>query len=33
MLEWRPERVILAHSRRYPQDAAAELKRFLRWAL
>ena len=33
MLEWQPERVILAHGRWYPDNAAAELKRAFRWAL
>ncbi len=33
MLEWQPERVILAHGRWYPQNAVAELKRAFRWAL
>ncbi len=33
MLEWGPERVILAHGRWYPEKAAAELKRAFRWAL
>ncbi len=33
MLEWQPERVILAHGRWYPQNATAELKRAFRWAL
>lgn len=32
MLEWQPKRVILAHGRWYPQNAAAELKRAFRWA-
>ena len=32
MLEWQPERVILAHGRWYPQNAIAELKRAFRWA-
>jgi hypothetical protein len=32
MLEWQPERVILAHGRWYPQNAVAELKRAFRWA-
>jgi hypothetical protein len=33
MLEWLPERVILAHGRWYPENAVAELKRGFRWAL
>jgi hypothetical protein len=33
MLDWRPERVILAHGRWYPENAVAELKRAFRWAL
>jgi hypothetical protein len=33
MLEWHPERVILAHGRWYAHDAEAELKRAFRWAL
>ncbi len=33
MLEWQPERVILAHGRWYPDNAIAELKRAFRWAL
>jgi len=32
MLEWQPERVILAHGRWYPQNAVGELKRAFRWA-
>jgi hypothetical protein len=33
MLDWQPERVILAHGRWYPHDGAAELRRAMRWAL
>ncbi len=33
MIEWRPERVILAHGRWYDKDGVAELKRAFRWAL
>lgn len=33
MLQWRPERVILAHGRWYPENGTAELKRAFRWAL
>ncbi|MGA7971450.1 MAG: DUF4336 domain-containing protein [Pseudolabrys sp.] len=33
MLEWQPERVILAHGRWYPENAVSELKRAFRWAL
>jgi hypothetical protein len=33
MLEWQPERVILAHGRWYPENGVAELKRAFRWAL
>ena len=33
MLEWQPERVILAHGRWYADNAVAELKRAFRWAL
>jgi hypothetical protein len=32
MLEWQPERVILAHGRWYADNAMAELKRAFRWA-
>lgn len=31
MMEWGPERVILAHGRWYPRDGVAELKRAFRW--
>lgn len=33
MLAWKPERVLLAHGRWYPQDAEAELRRAFRWLL
>ncbi|MCO5131970.1 MAG: DUF4336 domain-containing protein [Xanthobacteraceae bacterium] len=33
MLDWNPERVILAHGRWYPRDGAAELRRAFRWLL
>lgn len=33
MIEWNPERVILAHGRWYDRDGTAELRRALRWAL
>ena len=33
MLEWQPQRVILAHGRWYADNAASELKRAFRWAL
>lgn len=33
MLEWAPERVIVAHGRWYPQDGVKELRRAFRWAL
>ena len=32
MLAWGPERIVLAHGRWYPGNAAAELKRAFRWA-
>jgi len=31
MIAWNPERLIIAHGRWYPQGAAAELRRALRW--
>ena len=31
MIDWAPERVILAHGRWYPQDGTAELRRAFRW--
>ncbi|MBZ9959170.1 MULTISPECIES: DUF4336 domain-containing protein [unclassified Mesorhizobium] len=31
MLEWNPERVIMAHGRWYERDGVAELKRAFRW--
>ena len=33
MIDWDPERIILAHGRWYESDAVAELKRSFRWAL
>lgn len=33
MLDWQPERVLLAHGRWYPRDGAAELRRAFRWLL
>jgi hypothetical protein len=33
MIEWNPERVILAHGRWYETDGAAELRRAFRWVL
>ncbi|HEX6993345.1 MAG TPA: DUF4336 domain-containing protein [Gammaproteobacteria bacterium] len=33
MIEWDPERVILAHGRWYERDGAAELRRAFRWVL
>jgi hypothetical protein len=33
MLAWEPERVLLAHGRWYPRDAATELRRAFRWVL
>ena len=33
MIDWGPERVILAHGRWYDRDAVAELKRAFRWVL
>ena len=33
MIEWHPERIILAHGRCYESDGTAELKRALHWAL
>jgi hypothetical protein len=31
MLEWRPEKVVMAHGRPYERDGAAELQRAFRW--
>ena len=31
MLAWRPEQVIMAHGRPYPQNGTAELRRAFRW--
>lgn len=33
MLEWQPQRVILAHGRWYQEDGTAELRRAFRWIL
>ncbi|RHW16328.1 DUF4336 domain-containing protein [Sphingomonas gilva] len=33
MLDWAPERVIMAHGRWYERDGTAELRRAFRWAL
>jgi len=33
MIDWGPERIILAHGRWYDKDAVVELKRAFRWAL
>lgn len=33
MIDWAPERIVLAHGRCYGRDAVAELRRGLRWAL
>lgn len=33
MIDWGPERIILAHGRWYDKDAIAELKRSFRWVL
>lgn len=33
MIDWAPERVIMAHGRWYQSDAVAELKRAFRWVL
>ncbi len=33
MIDWHPERVILAHGRWYEKDGAAELRRAFRWIL
>jgi hypothetical protein len=33
MIDWEPDRIILAHGRWYPSDAVNELKRSFRWAL
>jgi hypothetical protein len=33
MIDWAPERVILAHGRWYDRDGAGELERAFRWAL
>ncbi|MGY2848592.1 MULTISPECIES: hypothetical protein [unclassified Bradyrhizobium] len=31
MIEWDPERIILAHGRWYDRDGRAELERAFRW--
>ncbi|MCP5170337.1 MAG: hypothetical protein H6999_11365 [Hahellaceae bacterium] len=31
MLQWQPERIILAHGRWYAHDGTAELRRAFRW--
>lgn len=31
MMQWQPEKVILAHGRWYDKDSTAELKRAFRW--
>ena len=31
MMQWQPEKVILAYGRWYDKDATAELKRAFRW--
>jgi hypothetical protein len=33
MIDWNPERIILAHGRCYPSNGAAELRRAFRWLL
>ena len=33
MIDWDPERVILAHGRWFERDGAAELKRAFGWVL
>lgn len=33
MLQWNPERIILAHGRWYEKDGANELRRAFRWLL
>lgn len=33
MIDWAPERIILAHGRWYERDAVAELRRAFRWVL
>lgn len=33
MIDWNPERIVLAHGRWYERDGAAELKRAFRWLL
>ncbi|MGO4840567.1 DUF4336 domain-containing protein, partial [Rhizobiaceae sp. 2RAB30] len=33
MIDWQPDRVILAHGRWYQTDAVAELRRAFRWLL
>jgi len=33
MIEWKPERIILAHGRWYESNGAAELRRAFRWVL
>lgn len=33
MLDWNPERIVLAHGRWYDKDAPAQLRRAFRWAL
>ena len=33
LIDWNPERIILAHGRWYETDGAAELRRAFRWLL
>lgn len=33
MIDWEPERIILAHGRCYADDGVAELRRAFRWIL
>ncbi len=33
MLAWRPQRIVLAHGRWYPENGEAELRRAFRWLL
>jgi hypothetical protein len=33
MLDWDPERIIIAHGRWYDRDGGAELRRAFRWIL
>jgi hypothetical protein len=33
MIQWNPERIILAHGRRYEKNGVHELRRAFRWLL